>query len=66
MPNPLLFLIAFVVLLIVVSIIWQVFNVGALFATMNRTQRLLWALLGLLVIVAVFWWFFTRYPLTGF
>lgn len=66
MPNPLLFLIAFVVLLIVVSIIWQVFNVGALFATLTPTQRLLWALLGLLIIIVVFWWFLTRYPLTGF
>lgn len=47
-----------VLVAILVSIIWQVFDVGVLFANMTRTQRLLWALLGLLIIIAILWYVF--------
>lgn len=66
MPNLLVFLFALVLLAILVSVLWQLFNVGTLFAGENRTQRLLWALLGLLVIAAVVWWVLTRYMPGGF
>jgi hypothetical protein len=63
--NLLVFLIALVLVAILVSILWQLFGVGALFARMTQTQRLLVALLGLLIIIGVLWWFFTRYMPVG-
>lgn len=60
------FLIALVLIAIFVSVIWNVFGVGTLFAGMTPTQRLLWALLGLLIILVVLWWFFGRYVPMGF
>lgn len=60
------FLVALVLIAIFVSVIWQIFNVGELFAGMSRTQRLLVALLGLLIIIAVLWWFLTHYMPAGF
>ena len=59
------FLIILVLVAIVVSIIWQAFGVSALFAGMTRTQRLLVALLGLLFVIVVLWWFFSRYMPSG-
>ena len=59
------FLVALILVLIVVSIIWQLFNVGELFARLTPTQRLLVALLGLVLIIAVLLWFFTRYMPVG-
>lgn len=60
------FLIALVLIAIFVSVIWNVFGVGTLFAGMTPTQRLLWALLGLLIIIAVLVWFFRGYMPVGF
>lgn len=55
------FLILLVIVVIVVSIIWQAFGVSSLFANMTPTQRLLFALLGLLIVIVVLWWFFGSY-----
>lgn len=63
--NLLWFLVALILIAFLVSIIWNVFNVGSLTAGMTRTQRLLVALLGLLVIVIIVWWFFTRFAPMG-
>lgn len=60
------FLIALVLIAIFVSVIWRLFNVGELFANMTRNQQLLVALLGLLIIIGVLWWFFGRYMPMGF
>lgn len=59
--NILYLLIALVLLAILVSILWQIFGVGTLFANMTPMQRLLVALLGLLIIVVVVWLFLTHY-----
>lgn len=60
------FLVILVLVAILVSILWQLFGVGRLFANMTNTQRLLVALLGLIVIVIVVWWFLSRYMPMGF
>ena len=54
------FLVIIVLIAILVSIVWQIFGVGALFATMSPTQRLLFALLGLLIIIFIVLYFFTN------
>lgn len=59
------FLVIVVLVAILVSIIWQVFGVGALFANMTANQRLLVALLGLLLIILAVWWVFTHYVPAG-
>jgi hypothetical protein len=64
------FLVVVVLVAILVSIIWQLFGVGALFATLSPTQRTLFALLGLLIIIVVILYFFrnviTLPPMLGF
>lgn len=64
--SLLTFLIILVLVAILISLIYQVFGVSRLFAGMTQTQRLLVALLGLLIIFAVLWIFFTRYMPVGF
>ncbi len=58
-------LIVLVVVVIIVSVLWQAFGVGALLASRSPTTRLLVALLGLLIILAVLWWFAQRFGLLG-
>lgn len=55
------FLVVAIVVLIVVSLLAQIFGVGNLFANLTPTQRTLVALLGLVFIVIVLYLFFTRY-----
>jgi hypothetical protein len=56
--NLIWFLVVVVVVVILISVVWQAFGVSTLFASMTPTQRLLWALLGLLIIIAIVWYFF--------
>lgn len=55
------FLVAVVLIAILITIVWNIFNVGELFAGMSRTQRLLVALLGLLIIIAIIWYVFSSH-----
>lgn len=65
MMNLVWFLVALIIVLFVVSFLWSAFGVGELVATMSRTQRLLLALLGLVLIIGLLLWFFNRYMPLG-
>lgn len=55
------FLVIAVIVIVVIGLIWQAFGVGNLLANASPMQRTLIALVGLLIIIVILFYFFSGY-----